>query len=81
MTQAEKDFLEANRGHYDKWKRAQIVSHLDGHTRSEMLAIIRRYFATNYIADLWCSPCVVSMMEYLYTQYDKWIKENSNQTI
>jgi hypothetical protein len=77
MTTADKTFLHNNRRHYDMWKQAQIVNQLDGATRNEMFAIIRRNFAPHYTADLWCQSCVTAMIEYLYTQYDKWIKENN----
>jgi len=65
-------FIENNRRHYDTWLSAQYVKHLDGATRNGMLAIIRRYFAGNYIADVWCQSCVANMLVYLYTQYDRY---------
>ncbi len=68
-------FIEANRHHYDTWVKAQYVKHLDGATRSTMLAIIRKYFAPNYVADLWCQSCVSGMLVYLYTQYDNTNKQ------
>ena len=71
MSDEDIQFVEANRRHYTMWKQVQIINHLDGATRSEMLAIIHRNYAPNYIADLWCQSCVAAMIEYLYTQYDK----------
>lgn len=70
-------FIEDNRHHYDTWVRAQYVKHLDGAARNRMLAIIRKYFAANYIADVWCQSCVANMLVYLYTQYNKYAAGNN----
>jgi len=78
MSPADKTFIIANRHHYNTWKQARFIQQLDGATRNQMLAIIRRNFAPNYTTDLWCHTCVVNMLEFLYTQYDKWEVENNN---
>jgi hypothetical protein len=74
-------FIEANRHHYNTLVKAQYIKHLDGATRSRMLGIIRKYFAANYLADLWCQQCVVRMLVYLYVQYDAVAAANKDETI
>lgn len=78
MTESDKTFIAANRHHYNTWKQAQYIQHLDGTTRNQMLAIIRRNFSPHYMADLWCQSCVAAMIDFLYTQYDKWATENND---
>jgi hypothetical protein len=70
----DKEWLDANRSHWDLWDRAQIFNQLDSATRDGYLNMIRKYYNPGYITNMWCSPCVVDMMKYLYTQYDKSIQ-------
>jgi hypothetical protein len=79
MKQSNIDFLNANRHHYEMWVKAQIVNHLDQATRQRMLDVIRDEWDGRYLANLWCSPCVVSMLVYAYTQYDKWLLQQNVQ--
>jgi hypothetical protein len=79
MKQEHIAFLNANRHHWDAWEKAQIVRQLDAHTRSEMLRIIREEFNPMYNANLWCSPCVVDMLKFAYTQFDKYLSQNNIQ--
>jgi hypothetical protein len=73
MKQENKEFLDANRQHWIAWERAQIVVQLDMHVRSELLRIAREEFNVMYNANLWCSSCVIDMLKYVYTQYDKYL--------
>jgi len=70
-------FLEANKHHYETLVRAQFVQHLDNATREGMLRVIREEFAPGYQASLWCAPCIMEMIRYLYTQYEK-VKDNGS---
>lgn len=72
MTPESIDFLEANRHHYELWVRAEYVKHLDGATRDGLLRVVQKEFNPGYFTDLWCATCVVALLEYAYTQYDKW---------
>lgn len=68
-------FLDANRHHWVSWEKAQIFNQLDYGVRDGLLNVIRDEFDPGYLTNLWCSPCVVEMLRYAYTQYDKWLKQ------
>lgn len=74
ISKEDKAWLDANRSHWDLWEKAQIFNQLDSATRDGYLNMIRKYWDAGYITNMWCSPCVVAMMKYLYTQYDKSIQ-------
>lgn len=71
------DFLNANRHHWIAWEKAQIVNQLDYGVRQRLLDIIHEEWSPVYNANLWCSPCVIDMLKYAYTQFDKWIAEQN----
>lgn len=71
------DFLNNNRKHWQVWESAQIFNQLDMSVRDGMLNIYREYWDGGYLANLWCSPCVVDLMKKLYTNYDKWVAEQN----
>lgn len=75
MNAEDKSFIEANRQHYRTITQAGFVADLDGVVKTKMLDIIKRNFAPAYLTNLWCSPCVVDMIKYLYEQYDAMPKE------
>lgn len=79
MTDANKQFLDANRFHYETLVKAQYVKHLDGATRSGMLRIIQEEFNPHYHIDLWCGNCVAELIRYCYQLYDDWISKNAPQ--
>lgn len=70
ISQEDKDFLEANRGHYNTAVNAGFIQDLGQDIKSRMVDIIKRYFAPAYLTNLWCGPCIIDMVKYLYTQYD-----------
>ena len=70
MTNEDKDFLEANRGHYNTAVNAGYVQDLGQDIKMRMVEIIKTYFAPAYLANLWCGPCIMDMVKYLYVQYD-----------
>lgn len=73
MNESSRNFLNANRHHYDLLIRAQYVKHLDISVREELLAVIRREFAPGYLSNNWCPECVANMIRFAYEQYDKWL--------
>lgn len=75
MTKEHIRFLEQNRHHWTAWEKAQIFNQLDSSVRNGMLNIYREYWDGGYIANLWCSPCVVDLMKKLYTNYDKYLQQ------
>lgn len=70
ISQDDKDFIEANRGHYNTAVNAGYIQDLGQDIKMRMVDIIKRYFAPAYLANLWCGPCIMDMVKYLYTQYD-----------
>lgn len=76
MNQESIDFLEKNRHHWELFERVQVVQHLDAATRQGWLSVIQKEFNPGYFTDLWCPTCVVELMRYTYTQYDKWKEQN-----
>lgn len=70
MTNEDKDFLEAHRGHYNTAVNAGYIQDLGQDIKMRMVDIIKRYFAPAYLTNLWCGPCIMDMVKYLYTQYD-----------
>jgi len=79
MKQENRDFLNANRHHWDTWQRIQMVQHLDGNTRETMLRVIREEFAPGYSGSTWCQQCVIDMLTYVYTQYDKLLAREAEE--
>ena len=74
MKPESKLFLDNNRHHWVAWESAQIFNQLDYGVREGLLNVIRNEWDGGYLSNLWCSPCVVSMMRYAYTQYDKYLQ-------
>lgn len=72
------EFLNNNRQHWDIWQRAQVFNHLDYGIRLKLLEIIHTYWSPVYNVNLWCSPCVVDMLRFAYTQYDKYLLSIEN---
>lgn len=81
MTPESEAFLNQHRHHYDLWKRARYVQHLDIATRQGLLDVIRKEFDPGYLADLWCNTCVVTLLEFAYTQYDKWLADQGQRIL
>jgi hypothetical protein len=79
MKEESKSFLETNMHHWEAWRDLQIFNQLDYGVRDGFLKVIRDEFNPGYLANLWCSPCVVDMMRYVYTQYDKYLSQNKIQ--
>lgn len=75
MRQENIDFLNANRHHWELWKTAQIFNQLDSHVKDRLLRIVQEEFSATYIANLWCSPCVVDLLKFAYTQFDKYLEQ------
>lgn len=76
MKAENKAYLDANRHYYTILIQAGIIKHLDGHTRENLLRIIREEFAPNYLINLWCQSCIADLLKFAYMQYDKWLAEN-----
>lgn len=74
MRQESINFLEEKKPVYDMLVKAGIVVQLDGATRQGILNVIREEWDPGYLADLWCAPCVQTMIRYAYTQYEKYLK-------
>jgi hypothetical protein len=72
-------FLNANRHHWIAWETAQIFNQLDMSVRQGLLNVIREEWDAGYLSNLWCSPCVVELLRYAYTQYDKYLSQNKIQ--
>jgi hypothetical protein len=70
-------FLNDNRTHYDTLVNAGYLRGLSGETRTRMQDIIRRYWDGGYHTDLWCAPCVSTMLKKLYGLYDEWIAKEA----
>lgn len=70
LTKEDIDFIEASRGHYNTIVQAGYMNNLGQDTKMRMNEIIKKYFAPAYLANLWCGPCIMDMVKYLYTQYD-----------
>jgi hypothetical protein len=45
----------------------------DGMVRENMCRIMSEEFQPGYTTDLWCAPCVFSMIKLLYRHYDEWL--------
>ena len=71
MTDDSIKFLEENRHHYDLLIRAGYVKHVDNAFKEKLLQVIRTEFQPAYNANLWCGPCVMDMINFAWTQYDK----------
>jgi hypothetical protein len=76
MTSESICFLDANRHHYDLLIKAGYVKQLDGATIQGLLAVVRKEWSPGYLINSWCGECVMNMIKFAYTQYDKWIENN-----
>lgn len=70
-----RNFLDANRHHYDLLIRAQYVKQLDYATREGLLRAAQE-FSPGYNANLWCGDCVADMLRRVYEWYDQWKIKN-----
>jgi hypothetical protein len=75
MKPENKAFLDANRHHYETFKKAQYMRHLNAHEREGMQRVMREEFQPGYNSDLWCPPCVADMVVKLYERYDEWLSQ------
>lgn len=80
MKPENKEFLDANRHHYDTYVKAFYVRGLSANEREGMQRVMREEFQPGYHTDLWCGPCLVDMLIKLYRHYDEWIQQNENKT-
>lgn len=71
-------YLEAHRGVWTMYEKAQIIVHMDQALKEGLLRVIREEFDPGYLANLWCGSCVVDMLKYVYTQYEAWLKAQEN---
>ena len=71
-------YLEAHRGIWTMYERAKIITHMDQSVKDGLLRVIREEFDPGYLVNMWCGVCVVDMLKYVYTQYDKWLKAQEN---
>lgn len=71
MTEANRVFIEDNRSHYDTYIRAGFIKNLSGEIRNGMLNVIREEYNPGYLCCMHCPADIISMICYLYTQYDQ----------
>lgn len=71
-------FLEAHRGIWTMYQRAQIVVHIDAATKDGLLRVIHEEFDPGYLVNMWCGACVIDMLKYVYGQYEQWLQAQEN---
>jgi hypothetical protein len=76
LTNESKNFLDQNRHYYDHFIRTETFLGFDMTIRQGLLDVVKKEFNPTYMADLWCPPCVIDLLKYTYTQYDKYLKQN-----
>lgn len=68
-------FLNHNRPHYNTLLQAQFMTNLDYGVKNGLMEVAR-VFSPGYQANLWCGPCVMELVRFVYVQYDKWLIDN-----
>ena len=79
LTASQQSFLNQNRPHYETLLKAQFITNLDYSIKNGLMEAAN-VFQPGYKTNLWCGPCVIELVKLVYTQYDKWLSENSTST-
>jgi hypothetical protein len=74
MQQRNIDFLNQHKGIYDFYKISGELRQLDHFTREGLLRVAREEWAANYLCCLTCSGDVIRLIQFCYTQYEKYQK-------
>lgn len=69
-------FLNQNRHHYTTLLQAQFLTNIDYNVKNGLVEVAR-VFQPGYTTNLWCGPCVIELVTFVYTQYDKWLNDNN----
>ena len=70
MTQEHITFLYKHKVMYDNFVRSQTIPHLSGNDAKTFLEIAKT-FQPNYSSNLFCSDCVMELVQFVYTQAGK----------
>lgn len=76
LSNSQQYFLNQNRAHYDTLVKAQFLTNIDYGVKNGLMEVAR-VFSPGYAANLWCGPCVVELVRFVYIQYDKWLIDNN----
>lgn len=71
MNQESIDFLDKHRFFFDKLEREGTINNIGFAEKEGFLNVIRKEFSPGYMVNLYCGNCIVDMIRFVYTQYDK----------
>jgi hypothetical protein len=71
MQPANKAFLDRNRFYIESYSMESPPKKMNYKDRKELLRIVREEFEPEYDADLWCDPCIKSLILNAYIFYDE----------
>jgi hypothetical protein len=76
MKPENKAFLDQHRIVYDHMLLSEELKHFDNHIKFRLIDIIKEEWAgPGYQINPSCGECVMGMVKFAYTQYDKYLKE------
>lgn len=76
LSTSQQHFINQNRAHYDTLLKAQFLTNIDYGVKNGLMEVAQ-VFQPGYKANLWCGACVVELVKFVYTNYDKWLIENN----
>lgn len=79
MTEAHKLFLDSNRLFVESYQQESPPLKMRLRDREELMAIVRTNFDIEYTTDIWCEPCVKSLVLNAYAMYDKYLKDEAGK--
>jgi len=77
MTQSQIDHLEKFQGMYNNFKQVGVITYLSNNDAAIFLEIAKT-FDPQYNESLWCTECVMNLIDYVYTQYSKTKQNETN---
>lgn len=79
MTSENKAFLEANRHYVLSYSQADPPLKMSYRDRERLYRIVKEDFDPAFVTDLWCDPCVKSLVLNAYIFYDQFLKDEKGE--
>lgn len=76
LTASQQHFLNHNRPHYDTLVKADFITNIDYSIKNGLVEVAQ-VFQPGYNTNLWCGPCVVQLVKFVYTRYDQWLIDHN----
>lgn len=79
MKAENKAFLDANRLYVQSYSQESPPRKLSYRDRERLFKIVCEEFDANFTTDLWCEPCVKSLVLNTYVLYDQFLSDEKGE--